>query len=806
MAVTIGSVTEGNANAEEIKNNSPDSELYEKNKKYLQGSLVKFNDKIYLAKRNVPSDVDLDNPYYWEIFMDAADSKRVDELFEKTGNLDELETESKDNLVTAINEVGSIQPDWAQNDETAKDYIKNRTHWIEEKTVLEETTFTIEESDDSFVLGNFPVTLSAGDICTVVYDGKTYTCTVFEFGTDIAGIGCDAFEIAFQKQPDGLYAITIGAYAGEHTISILQTTYHTIPDEFIPWEESPTATSVLYTAQSLTEEQKVQARQNIGAQDLYNCVQTNKENILGDNGSIISNSSRGNSLTISNGVIEQKNSNQNTISLGDAKVVFSHDSDGSSSTKGNGTFTMYGRKGEEYFKFKGTNGDVRVNGIATPTLQNDAVNKGYVDSQIATIEIPTVPTNVSAFTNDAGYLTEHQSLADYALKSEIPSPYSLPTASATELGGVKADSSEATDTQPVRIGVDGKLYTAPGGKTPNITIGNVETLDAGQNATASITGESPDLTLNLGIPKGADGQPGTDGKTAYQYAQDGGYTGTETEFAAKLAQEIPEALPNPNALTFTGAVNATYDGSTAVSVEIPSGESGGTDISLGLTSAAVGQIIKVKAIDESGKPTAWEAVDLPKPDEYVVLFHKTFETAVANTDEWGGESHKYTYRHFWTVDTYGNAVYADGIFFRIHVPAQTDNIVNSGELSVRVGQRAVTSWMSWSADEAKPYIGWSSFVSTTGQEVWAEQNFDLREQIFSGTRVTNQKDIGNFQSANQVIAVPFSYALGLLNIEYLSGVQVDLVSGSLPAGTEILIYARKYDANKIKNIPKWGAT
>lgn len=38
---------------------------------------------------------------------------------------------------------------------------------------------------------------------------------------------------------------------------------------------------------------------------------------------------------------------------------------------------------------------------------------------------------------------------------------------------------------------------------------------------------------------------------------------------------------------------------------------GGTDISLGLTSASVGQIIKVKAIDGSGKPTAWEAADMP---------------------------------------------------------------------------------------------------------------------------------------------------------------------------------------------------
>ena len=37
--------------------------------------------------------------------------------------------------------------------------------------------------------------------------------------------------------------------------------------------------------------------------------------------------------------------------------------------------------------------------------------------------------------------------------------------------------------------------------------------------------------------------------------------------------------------------------------------SGGTDISLGLTAATVGQTIKVKAVDASGKPTAWEAVD-----------------------------------------------------------------------------------------------------------------------------------------------------------------------------------------------------
>ena len=61
---------------------------------------------------------------------------------------------------------------------------------------------------------------------------------------------------------------------------------------------------------------------------------------------------------------------------------------------------------------------------------------------------------------------------------------------------------------------------------------------------------------------------GADGKSAYSYAQDGGYTGTEQEFAAKLAAE---KLPNPYPLTFTGAVNETYDGSSAKTIEIPSG-------------------------------------------------------------------------------------------------------------------------------------------------------------------------------------------------------------------------------------------
>lgn len=45
--------------------------------------------------------------------------------------------------------------------------------------------------------------------------------------------------------------------------------------------------------------------------------------------------------------------------------------------------------------------------------------KATLESKANKSEIPTVPTNVSAFTNDAGYLTEHQSLDNYYTKTEV---------------------------------------------------------------------------------------------------------------------------------------------------------------------------------------------------------------------------------------------------------------------------------------------------------------------------------------------------------------------------------------------------
>ena len=61
----------------------------------------------------------------------------------------------------------------------------------------------------------------------------------------------------------------------------------------------------------------------------------------------------------------------------------------------------------------------------TPTDLSNYYNKQEVNNIVESAkteveaEIPTVPTNVSAFNNDAGYLTQHQSLSAYSTTSEV---------------------------------------------------------------------------------------------------------------------------------------------------------------------------------------------------------------------------------------------------------------------------------------------------------------------------------------------------------------------------------------------------
>ena len=76
---------------------------------------------------------------------------------------------------------------------------------------------------------------------------------------------------------------------------------------------------------------------------------------------------------------------------------------------------------------------------------------------------------------------------------------------------------------------------------------------------------------------GAQGPAGTDGKSAYQYAQDGGYTGTEEEFAEKLANECIDQTARDYAAT----ANARIDLFTSLEAGSTTGDAELHDIRIG---------------------------------------------------------------------------------------------------------------------------------------------------------------------------------------------------------------------------------
>ena len=86
-------------------------------------------------------------------------------------------------------------------------------------------------------------------------------------------------------------------------------------------------------------------------------------------------------------------------------------------------------------------------------------------------------------------------------------------------------------------GADGGYYT------PEVTQTSENTMQVAfspsKTSMPAVSGTEITLPAGQKGDKGDTGATGADGKSAYAYAVEGGYTGTEAEFAAKLAAEIP---------------------------------------------------------------------------------------------------------------------------------------------------------------------------------------------------------------------------------------------------------------------------
>ena len=149
----------------------------------------------------------------------------------------------------------------------------------------------------------------------------------------------------------------------------------------------------------------------------------------------------------------------------------------------------------------------------------------------------------------------------------------------------------------------------------------------------------------LGINEAGDVVPvesGADGITPHIGDNGNWYIGeTDTGIKAQGEKGDP-GDPGPEEVYILGdgeTVNDAPESSKVVFDPNETGEpGGGSDISLGISGAAIGQTVKITAVDDNGVPTAWEPVDAPSGGDgtsETVTAEKIYAAAVKSLKQVG---------------------------------------------------------------------------------------------------------------------------------------------------------------------------
>lgn len=220
---------------------------------------------------------------------------------------------------------------------------------------------------------------------------------------------------------------------------------------------------------------------------------------------------------------------------------------------------------------------------------------------------PSSATISSVYIKTTDKIIRRVSFANFKSALNIPSAYTLPTASSTTLGGIKvgaglsisngvlsANGGGTADSvawanvtgKPTWIGT-----TKPTYRLDEIASSTNQTVDASTTPVSrkkivyvgksgngwisavalgirNVNGSFGPAVLSLGTKDTpSDTAAIDDGWVDYQFQTSGRIASKAGTFA--VMSDIPVSLKNPNAIKFTGAVTGTYDGSSAVTLNIP---------------------------------------------------------------------------------------------------------------------------------------------------------------------------------------------------------------------------------------------
>lgn len=320
------------------------------------------------------------------------------------------------------------------------------------------------------------------------------------------------------------------------------------------------ANAVQYVAQTLTDEQKAQARANVDADKKRIVVEARRSS--GGSTMVYYNVDDQNAA-IDKFIAEYKAGTEILLRLYNRDYPLTNiDEDGIVYFSGYIYDAANKSVGVIVYKMEKNKAVVEESslyGIKAISLDNQLKYKGYAADAKAVGDALGTKLDKNQGTANAGKILGIG--ADGIVVPQDKPTYTLQQATADALGGIKADAATAEDTQVVRIGTDGKLRTKPTG-------GSSITVDSALSSTSENPVQNKVVTAALAEKITA---PTTAAVGQIIKVKSVDESGKPTEWEAVTAK-----LANPNALTFTGAVTGSYDGSEPVTVEIPAG-GGGSD-------------------------------------------------------------------------------------------------------------------------------------------------------------------------------------------------------------------------------------